>query len=243
MIIQNTNIAINFPRVEGIKKKYLANEEFFKEKFNEASILPIPDDAPIEMPRILIKSKGEHSQISISPNIINLQTVYTDKYSADWELCEKYINERMNDIFNFVDKITEGKYYYIGVVTDLFIDDCNKNGNKILYKNLFKKSAPENLEDLIVRYTYSDSNKYYTNIALQSARVYENINNDESGQFTDDKLEKHTISVEIDVNDRYSYNSKKGYMSDRNSYYDIMNLTTKIIKEKLNTLVESGEYL
>lgn len=242
MIIQNTNVAITFPKVENIKSKYLDNKNFLKERFNEANILPIPDDAPIEIPRILIKSKGEHSQVSISPNVINLQTIYSNNYTNDWEICEKYIDDRINDIFDFADEITGAEYCFIGVVTNLIINEAEENAHKRLYENLFNKAAPKNLEDLIVRYTYNEENKYYVNITLQSAKIYNNVNNNKFGQFTADKSERHSINIEIDINDRYSYNENVGYISNRQHYSAIMDLTTKVIKEKLNNLVERGEY-
>ena len=75
MIVQNSAVNIMFTRCENIKKQYILNEEVLKEKFNEANILPIPDDAPTEIPRILVKTKGEHSQLSIAPEATNFQTV------------------------------------------------------------------------------------------------------------------------------------------------------------------------
>ena len=47
-----------------------------KEHFNEATVLPIPDDAPLEIPRIIIKSLNEHSQLNISPIATTLQINY-----------------------------------------------------------------------------------------------------------------------------------------------------------------------
>lgn len=242
MIIQNSEINIKFPRVENIKRKYILHEEILKDHFNEANILPIPDDAPAEIPRILIKSKNEHSQMNISPDGIKLQTEYSDKYTQDWSLCEKYITTRVNEIYELADKLTEERYDYIGVVANLLWDDITTEGNKILYRNLFGKDASSNLDDLVVRYTYIEEDKYYVNIAIQSARMYENIRPDESGNFTDENLKAHTISISLDINDRYLFNSKKDYVSTKEVFNEIMSLTTNIINNKLKDLVEKGEY-
>lgn len=100
MIIQNSAVNIMFSRCENIKKQYILNEEILKERFNEASILPIPDEAPSEIPRVIVKTKGEHSQLSIAPEAVNFQTVYSDDYTQNWELCEEYIKVELKIYLN-----------------------------------------------------------------------------------------------------------------------------------------------
>ena len=151
MIVQNSAVNIMFTRCENIKKQYILNEEVLKEKFNEANILPIPDDAPTEIPRILVKTKGEHSQLSIAPEATNFQTVYTDEYTDDWKLCEEYIKSRIDDVFRLIDTFAAEKYKYIGIVTNLIWDDIKEDGNKKLFNNLFGKMPVDNLDDLVVK--------------------------------------------------------------------------------------------
>ena len=67
MLIQGTSITITYKKIEGIKKAYYNNEEILKQYFNEATALPIPDDAPIDIPRIIVKTINEHAQLNISP--------------------------------------------------------------------------------------------------------------------------------------------------------------------------------
>lgn len=242
MIIQNTAVNIRFSRIENIKRKYILNEEILKEKFNEAIILPIPDDAPMEVPRILIKSKGEHSQINIAPEAITMQTIYTDEHKKNWRLCEEYISSRVQDIFKLTDEFTCGNYHYIGVVTNLIWDTEMKDGNKVLFRNLMGKEATNNLDDLVVKYTYVVDQKYYVNITLQSAKVYNGVNGNEAGAFADENLQTHTISIVLDINDRYSFNQNKGYISNKEKFEEIITLTTDIVNNKLKNLVEKGEY-
>ena len=242
MIIQNSAINIKFPRVDNIKKSYILNEEILKQNFNEANILPIPDDAPSEIPRIMIKTKGEHSQLSIAPGGLNFETVYTHEYVKNWSLCEEYLNTRVNDIYTLTDKITGGKHNYIGIVTNLIWDDIEDNGNKILFENLFGKKASKNLDDIVVRYTYVENNRYYVNISLQSVRLYGDSSAEEAGSFAEENLKAHTVSITLDVNDRYSFNMEKEYVSTKETFKDIMGLTTDIISNKLKELVEKGEY-
>ena len=223
-------------------KHEILNEEIIKERFNEASILPIPDEAPSEIPRVIVKTKGEHSQLSIAPGAVNFQTEYSDDYTQNWELCEEYIKSRIENIFKLTDKFAAEQYNYIGIVTNLIWDNVSKDGNKILFNNLFGIPSADNLDDLVVKYTYIEKEKYYANITLQSARIYKNSNVNEAGSFVEDNLEAHTIGITLDINDRYAFNMQKGYLSNKTNFDELLNLTTDIINSKLKNLVEKGAY-
>ena len=242
MIIKNSAVNIMFSRCENIKKQYILNEEIIKERFNEASILPIPDEAPSEIPRVIVKTKREHSQLSIAPGAVNFQTEYSDDYTQNWELCEEYIKSRIENIFKLTDKFAAEQYNYIGIVTNLIWDNVSKDGNKILFNNLFGIPSADNLDDLVVKYTYIEKEKYYANITLQSARIYKNSNVNEAGSFVEDNLEAHTIVITLDINDRYAFNMQKGYLSNKTNFDELLNLTTDIINSKLKNLVEKGAY-
>lgn len=242
MIIQNSAVNIMFPWCENIKKKYILNEKILNKDFNEASILPIPDDAPTEIPRIIIKTKGEHSQLSIAPEAVNFQTVYTDSFIKDWKSCEAYIKARIEAVYRLTDIFTSKKYNYTGIVTNLIWDDISENGNKILYENLLKNIPADNLDDLLVKYTYVEDNRYYVNITLQSVKIYDDSADNKAGNFADDKCKAHTIGITLDINDRYMFNKYKEYCSTKKDFDSLLELTSKLIDSKLKALVETGVY-
>ncbi len=242
MLFNNSAINIKFPKTENIKKKYILNSDILSEKFNEATVLPIPDEAPNEIPRILIKSKGEHSQVNISPEAVSLETVYSDEYVKKWSLCEKYINSRVDDLMKLTERFSEGTYNYIGVVVNLFFDDIPRDGNKVLFRNLFGKEAKDTLDDLEVKYTYVENEKYYVNIILRSAKQFDDSLSGKAGDYNDDNLKLHTIVATIDINDRYSYNSFKGYVSKKENFKEIMDLVSMVINTKMGSLIERGDY-
>ncbi|MCU6724517.1 Uncharacterised protein [uncultured Clostridium sp.] len=242
MKIENSAVNITFARCENIKRQYILNEDILKNNFNEANILPIPDEAPVEIPRIIIKTKGEHSQLSIAPEAASFQTIYTDLFKENWDLCEEYVKNRIEDVFKLIDTFKSEKYKYIGIVTNLMWDEVEVEGNKVLFENLFAHCPVDNLDDLVVKYTYIENEKYYVNITLQSVRVYENEETNEAGCYMDEKLKTHTIGITLDVNDRYMFNRQKDYCSDKHRFEELLGITTMIINEKLKTLVEKGEY-
>ncbi len=130
----------------------------------------------------------------------------------------------------------------MGIVANIIWDDIQKDGNKKLFQNLFGREPASNLDDLMVKYTYVEQEKYYVNITLQSVRIFGNTDDSSSGNFTDDNLTAHTVSILLDVNDRYSYNQQKGYYSAKQNFHGLIDLTTEIINNKLKKSIESGVY-
>ena len=140
------------------------------------------------------------------------------------------------------ERFSEGTYNYIGVVVNLFFDDIPRDGNKVLFRNLFGKEAKDTLDDLEVKYTYVENEKYYVNIILRSAKQFDDSLSGKAGDYNDDNLKLHTIVATIDINDRYSYNSFKGFVSKKENFKEIMDLVSMVINTKMGSLIERGEY-
>lgn len=241
MIIQDSSVNLMFNKIDNLKKTYILNQGILKDKFNEATILPIPDDAPSEIPRILMTSQKEHSQLSIGPEAITLQTVYDDAFNKNWDECEKYVGSRLEDVFLLSDELTMKSYNYIGMVVNLIIDDINQNAQFKLYQNLFNKKAIDNLDDILIKYTYVLDKKYYVNITVKSNRILKKIITNKAGALIDNNILAHTIGVNLDINDRYAFNYNQSYASSKKEFSKILEIMTNLIKNELNTIVSGGE--
>lgn len=242
MVIQNSIVSISFPKIENVKKKYIVNEDVLRENFNEATILPIPEELPNDIPRIVAVSHGEHSQIRISPNTVNFQTEYSNGYEKSWEECESYINSRVEGIFKLTDQLTDHRYNYMGMIVNLIWDDIQHDANKKLYQNILKKEATSNLEDFNIKFTYIEKEKFYVNVMIENIRSYKEFELEKAGACKPENLTADTISVTLDINDRYSFQKQEDYLSDNQKFKEIMNLMTYTIKNKLRDLIEKGEY-
>lgn len=242
MLIKSSIVNTAYKLVDDIKQEYISYQDNFKSNFSEPTILDLPQNAPVEVPRIFMKSKGEHTQISIAPAASCMQIQYTDEYVKAWELCERYLKSRADDLFGFIDVVAHNNYKYLGVITNIVWNDVSNEGQKNLYKNLFGKEAPKALDDLVVKYTYVEEDSYYVNITLQSSQMYEECEEDSAGMFSNEKLKAHTVIVVLDINDRYSYNKKEGYVSNKDVYDSLLKITSDIIVNKIQTLIETGEY-
>lgn len=243
MLIKNTSISIKYRRIDNLKKKYFLNEDTLKEHFNEATVLPIPDDAPLEIPRIIIKSLNEHSQLNISPIAATLQINYNDGFEKDWKKCEQYIQQKMKIVFSFLNILTNNEYEYIGVVTDVLLDEYMEDGAQILAHNLLKNSDDSSIYDLNIRYTFVENDNVFVNIMLQNARLFKNgIDADVAGSLSIGNQVSESIGVVIDINDRYGYNTCNDYKTDSSKLDFIIAEMTVVMNSKLKGLLEKGAY-
>lgn len=243
MLIQGTSITVTYKKIEGIKKVYYNNEEILKDYFNEAMVLPIPNDAPFEIPRILIKTKNEHAQLNISPIATTFEVHYDAGFERNWQACSEYIVNRMTKVFEFLNILTGNTYEYIGLVSNVIYDEVGREGTKKIAENLLNTKKIRNLYDINIKYTFVEKENLFVNIMLQNARLFKNgiIANEAGALRVQDQIAE-SIGAIIDINDRYGFNTNSDYKSDRCILDKLIETMGNIIDNKLATLIEKGEY-
>lgn len=243
MLTQGTSITVTYKQVEGIKKAYYNNYELLNDFFNEAAVLPIPDDAPLEIPRIIIKTKNEHAQLNISPIATTFEIIYDAGFERNWQDCSDYITRRMTKVFEFLNILTDNKYEYIGLVSNVIYDEVQQGGTTKIAKNLLNASKIKDLYDINIKYTFVENSELFINIMLQNARMFKpGIAVNESGSLSLQNQVAESIGAIIDINDRYGFNTVQNYKSDSSMLKTLIESMGKIINDKLTMLIEKGEY-
>lgn len=243
MIIKGTAVTIRYKKIENLKRTFYNHEDILEGYFVEAAVLPIPDDAPVEVPRIIVKSNNEHSQLNITPVNATLQIKFDKGYEIDWGSCKNYILNKMAIVFELLNKMTYNEYEYIGVVTEILMNDKYNNGTDLITNNLLKSNDLNAIYDMQLKYTFVENENMFVNIVLQNARLYkENVNMDVSGALSADNQVKETIGVIVDINDRYGFNNISNYHTDSKKLEALIEHLTTILESKLETLLEKGVY-
>lgn len=245
MQIQGTAISVTYKKINNLKREFYKNEDnFFKDYFNEPAVLPVPDDAPDEIPRIIIKTLNEHAQLSITPTVTTLHIAYNDGFEKDWDKCAAYIKERMDAVFKFLNVMTDDKYDYIGIVTNVLKDDMESGNAALLADNLLKSGdISKKLYDINIQYTFVEDDSIFVNIRLQNARLFnEGVAANTAGALSSENQYKETIGAIIDINDRYGFNSKENYYTNSGNLSRLMDKMSNVINNKLQPLILKGTY-
>ncbi len=243
MIFQGTSVSVAYNRIDKIKNLYYTNADILKDFFNEATVLPVPDDAPDAIPRIMVRTLHEHAQLNISPIAATFEVHYNNGFEKDWRSCEAYILERMTKVFEFLNIFTNNKYSYVGIVSNVLYDKVSTNGSSILIENLLNAKKIRDIYDLNIKYTFVENEKLFVNIILQNARLFgSEINVNKAGSLNCKNQIAETIGSIIDINDRYGFNNIVDYCSCDNVLSELLDSMRCIIDNKLTTLIEKGEY-
>lgn len=222
----NTQYVINFEPNSNVKD-YLdqiqreLSRYFSKDAFN---VISIPDNAkiPPEVPRILATSPKGHSLIQVSESAINLQTTFDGTFSGDFSTCRKYIVERICAINKIAKLISGNKVLFCGIIS-VFNDADVKNAAKFIRDRFFVEKDSD-IFDIIARFTFVEDTKYYKNIAISNARK---------------SLQEESLSVSVDVNNRYMFNYDKGKYTTDEDFEKLLKIYDNFVNEKLE-LVKEG---
>lgn len=242
MIVKSTALSVKYSKIENIKKHYFLHEEILEDIFNEATVLPVPDNAPMEVPRIIVNTKNEHAQLSITPIAATIQIIYDNGYEFQWEKCEIYIKNLMKKVFIFLDSMTNNSYEYMGIVTTMLLDEYYGDVAHILANNLLKVDN-ENLYDINLKYTFTKNKEEYINISIQNTRIFDAQSNESiAGGLNEEYQVGQHIGVDVDINNRYAFNSQKDYKTTSQKIDDLLSTMTEVISDKLDVLIKKGVY-
>ena len=244
MIIKQTNLNLVYPRIMEYRKKFANSEDILQQYFMPSTILPIPEQVQDEVPRIIAQTKNGHSVLNIALSVSSFITNYNGEFVSDWNKCKEYVAQRCSDIYQMIDNMTENNNTFVGLITNVEIDDLDGTGLEILKKSLFGEETEKmgELYDLSCKLTYVYKNRYYINITLQNLREF-SVQQYSNGRTCITGERKHTISASIDINDRYAANNDVNYKSKKEAFDEILQITSNIIDNKLENLVRKGEFV
>ena len=148
MIIKQTNLNLVYPRIMEYRKKFANSEDILQQYFMPSTILPIPEQVQDEVPRIIAQTKNGHSVLNIALSVSSFITNYNGEFVSDWNKCKEYLAQRCSDIYQIIDNMTENNNTFVGLITNVEIDDLDGTGLEILKKSLFGKAFIINEERL-----------------------------------------------------------------------------------------------
>lgn len=244
MIIKQTNLNLVYPRITEYRKKFVFYEDILSTNFLPPTILPVPEQVQDEVPRIIVQTKNGHSILNISLSVASLTTNYNGEFIGDWGKCREYLEKRCSDVYDIIGKMTDGNNTFVGLVTNVEIDDIEKTGLEILKESLYGEKVAKlgNLCDLSCKFTYVYKNRYYINIILENLREFY-VQQYQNGRTCIQGEKRHIISASIDVNDRYAANHDINYVSGKDAFDEILNITSNIIDNKLTDMIMKGEFI
>lgn len=241
MEIVQTIVNVTYPLAMNYRKKFYSVEDELSSCFRPASILSMPEPLPPDIPRIIIPTIHGHSVLNVSLVSASLATQFDGSYANNWDHCKEYLKTRMGLVYSMIDTITGGEKEYTGFITRLKYKSNEKNALDMIKKSLLRNEGTElgNLCEASCKFIYKYEGKYYINVQIENAREFE-VNKTEEGQEILKEKDTSHMRIELDVNDRLSANSIKGYKTSKEAFDELMGISSDFIKKKLVVLLQEG---
>ncbi len=243
MIIQNTKYVIHYPKICNLRRKAIEIEECLKDFFPlGANILPIPEEAPADLPRLNFVSRYGHSMLNISLVNAQLLTSYDDKFNKSWDQCFDYLDKRIKAINNLIRERLESEFLFSGLTTEVLFDEFSDVDPIKTFKNKFIKCESSQIPfELGFKATFEKDKCYFINFNFANVRIYENVNALTMPPSLFESIEKHHwLGVMIDINDKFGFNYTKNYRSSYEKTSEILKITNDFISGKLLGIIKEG---
>ena len=247
MIVQNCTFTVHFPRNDSIRESIFNLEKHLKGFQKPFTLVPLPADAPLDIPRIITVSDNGHSQLIFQGNSAQIITNFDDKYNRDIERCLEYMKERCSmliDALMIIGAECEGrpKFYFSGISISLLFDDEDGIENPIEYisDHFLQLKSGMTKDEAEFRVALIAENSFYINIMMQSLHMFSK-GPDERGSLAGVDVQKNVLQVVLDINDRYAFNTVPGYLSSEETAQNVINLAEKLSKASILKLIQDGE--
>ncbi len=246
MVIQSCAFTIHFPQNAKIREHLFELERHFTDFQTPFTLVPLPPDAPLEIPRIVAATPHGHSQLTICGNSAQLVTHFDEEYCHNVERCITYIREKCNRIVVALsvmtgDGLSDPKFYYSGLSTTLLFDksDGIEDPVKYISENFLRCKSNLTTDEVQFRLALVVQNKYYANILVQNNRAFLGVP-DERGSFAGLKSGDSQLQVALDINDRYAFNHEKDYLSSLGVVNSIASLSEQFATKYIDTFLKTG---
>lgn len=238
MKILSNSFSVFFAPVLEIREYIFKFERELSEFNRPFTLIPVPDGAPYEIPRITATTLNGHSNLVITLQNAQVVTNYDDKFSSDPDKCWAYFLTKATQLIASMNKVLNVKIRYGGLTTIVAFDDDNPVG--VISSRFLKVKSNSPLQDVATRLTYVKDATYYINMEIQNARLYEGAPFGQMTSMAEVKERESFLQVMLDLNDRYAFNEDSGYLSQEDTLLNLFSLSKSIVL-KMPKLIEKGE--
>lgn len=247
MIIQSCTFSLHFPPCARVREHLFDLEHHFQDFQKPFTLISLPAEAPMEIPRIIAKTEHHHSQLAFCGDNVQIVTNFDENYNTDIKKCIKYIHQKCKSIVASLPIINENSdgnpcFYYSGLTIDFSLDASDEICNPTAYitKKFLKCKFSLPTDEIQFRCALVQGKKYYVNIMLQNNRIFAGHPN-ERGSLAGLKVAKEDLRVILDVNDRYAFNHIENYFSSEKEVDQIAELAEIFSCNYLSDFLKNGE--
>lgn len=237
MEIKSCSFGVTHPKLTNIRRNFMEVERALGDDFLALNLLPIPDEAPNEIPRITTNSPSGHSVLNLSAINSTIITNFDGDYTSEWTKPSAYIERKANLLITMLKNVFGITPQFIGLITQIFIDDENPI-NRLSTKLL--KKPPQSIYDLDLRIAHIIEPNFFVNVSISNVHFYEGLLNPTLPLRLAKEMPQK-IGITLDINDRYGFNFNPDFESSGERLTKILQKVSDIINNKFETFISEGD--
>lgn len=241
MKIKSCSFNVFFPVKPDIRRHLFEFEETFDGFVRPFNLLPIPEGAPAELPRITAVSEHGHTQLNITLQNLQMVTNFEENYAVSADKCFEYINNEINQVIKGINSsIGIDNVFFSGLTSQVEFDGEKNCGSKLAEKFMHVNTSMDIL-DVNSRITLECNEKYYVNVSIENTRTYLGDKKDNLSIAGLAQIGEG-VQVTLDINDRLAFNKDELYRTSESDIRFISDFSKTVINEKLENFVRNGEF-
>ena len=210
--VVQSRVTVLYQPIIDIRKKIFELEGAFGDGFLTPQLIPVPDEAPIELPRIEFRSQHGHTLVRFAQVRADLITNFDANFHSNLEKCEKYIRERSELLAKAID-ICNPEIAVTALA--LTIQWPQSNGDEAsdlasLQERIFQECMrTNNVEDVRIHRSVKLENNYFLHTNFNNYRVYSANKplNSPYPRLGELELKEYGLELETEINDRLAYHN------------------------------------
>ena len=248
MIVQSCTFTVHFPFNNNIREHFFNLEKHFTDFQKPFTLVPLPPDAPVELPRIVATSKHGHSSLTICGNSAQLITRFDEAFNKDISKCTEYVRSKCSSIIGALSVIsgipnqaTEPIFYYSGITLTMTMDETDgiSKPTEFINNNFSKLTTDLPTEEIQLRIAMVVKKTFYVNLMVQNNRLFNGVP-DERGSIASLQTAAENLQIILDINDRFAFNTIQNYKSSIEKVNSVTALVEEFASHHVVTFIKTG---
>ncbi len=231
-----------FPKLSDIRLRFVDIESVLSDSFLPGQCLPIPNDAPPEIPRMIFNSLNGHSTLSISSINAQLTVNFDSHFHRDLDNCYRYLSKKANVLIKLLGQFMNEGFLYSGLSINGTLDPLTADEDDSLrfmsnrFLNFECNPKPVELSSKLV---FVQENKFYINLSFANTTLFNGIPQ-MAGSLMNLKSVGKAVTFDVDINDRYAFNYDANYRSTQESAEKVLSISRFFMENRLGKFIKEG---
>lgn len=240
MIINNAVFNIVFSRLQNLRSRFAEIEKALHGSFLQGECLPIPDDAPVEVPRMRFTSTHAHSLLTITGASIQLVSNFDQNYYNNIDICYEYISIKSKTLLNIISGVIKEPFLYCGLMINCsYYEIGNREPIQFMMDRFVNFAINNKPIEAATRMVFPIQDMFYANIAFNATKAYGGAVQMNSSLLHNQKL-GDVLQLTLDVNDRYAFNFKENYYSSSEAVEKVFDISKDLLVKKVPEFLANG---